>query len=205
MIDETDILYIRPRNGTFSVEFARFGAEPGEIPTIRFDKPRDYQGDPWLPARYKAFALYEAFAAGVYSGMEILDTLTYQFEYDEILEDFTIVESTRKKWREHFDTFLNVFGFDRQNDVFKYEGSGYDAGGDASIPNVLAELEEILQERKRIAQVTVVDGWVAQDQIIPGQFGMTREMLESAMKMAGEAQAAQGPDQPMTLGELPLA
>jgi len=81
--DESDIKFIRPRNGTFYVVFSRFGSEPGELPTIRFDKPKDYQGDPWLPSRLKAFGLYEAIAAGVYSGMEILDSPTYEFEWDE--------------------------------------------------------------------------------------------------------------------------
>ena len=183
--DEGDIRFIRPRNGTFYVEFARFGAEPGEPPTLRLDKPKDYQGDPWLPARLKAFGLYEIFGAGVYSGMEVLDMLTYQFQWDENLQDWDIVESTRKKWREHFDTVLNVFGFDRQHDTFAYEGENYmPQNADVAVANVLAELGDILSQRKKIAQVTLKDGWVQQDLIIPGPFGMTREMLEAATASA---------------------
>jgi hypothetical protein len=190
--DESDILYIRPRNGTFYIEFSRFGAEPGELPTIRYDKPVDWKGDPWLPERYKAFPLYEAFASPKpeYNGMDILDTLTYQFQWDENLQDWAIVESTRKKWREHFDAILNVFGFDRQHDTFVYEGETYDADGPADITNVLPELEEILQQRGKIGQVTVEDGWVQEGTLIPGPFGMTRELLESAVAAQLEAQTA---------------
>ena len=190
--DEGDILYIRPRNGTFYVAFSRFGAEPGEIPTIRYDKPKDYKGDPWLPERYKAFPLYEVFASPnpSYNGMDILDTLTYQFQWDENLSDWAIVESTRKKWREHFDAILNVFGFDRQHDTFTYAGENYDADGPTDITNILPEMEDVFLQRARLGEVEVKDGWVQEGTLKPAPFGMTRELLESAVAAQLELQSA---------------
>ena len=41
-----DILYIRPRNGTFYVQFDHFGAEPGELPTIRYYERRGLLPEP---------------------------------------------------------------------------------------------------------------------------------------------------------------
>ncbi len=191
--DSLDIRYIRPRNGTFYTEFSRFGAEEGELPTMRYaEAGKPFAAAKWEnPERYYCFPLYEVFAAGEYTGMEILDILTYEFEWDENLDDWAIVGSPRKKWHTHFLTFLNVLGFDAQHDSFVYEGATFDAGGPTTIAYVLPELEELLVQRKKIAQVTVKDGWVQQDQLIPGPFGMTRALLESAAALALEAQADQ--------------
>lgn len=177
--DELDFQYTpRPRNGTFFVKFARFAAEEGELPSIKFEEKRDYEGKPWLPERYKAFALYEVLNPGMYQGMELLDTITYEFEWDDILGEFTIV-SNKKKRHEHLLTFLNVFGFDLQNDELHYTAEDYDAGGPTTIPNVLPELEDILRSRKRLAQVTVENGWVQEDSIRPAPYGITEETLRN--------------------------
>ncbi len=182
--DEMDFLYTpRPRNGTFYVVFSRFGAEDGELPTIKHDEKRDYEGKPWLPERYKVFALYEVINPGPYKGMEILDSITYEWEWDEHLEEFTIVGSKRKKWHEHHLKFLNVFGYDLQHDNIHYVEPSYDAGGITDIHNILPELEDILQSRSKLGQVTVNKGWVQEDTILPGPFGMNRESLEAAMEI----------------------
>lgn len=186
--DQLDFLYTpRPRNGTFHVEFSRFGAEEGELPTIRHDDKKDYDGKPWLPERYKMFALYEIIDPGPYQGMEILDSPTYEWEWDENLEEMTIVASKRKKFHAHAMVFLNVFGYDLQHDNLHYTGEQYDAGGDITIPNVLPELEDILRARKKLAQVTVVNGWVQEDGIQPASFGMTKDILQTAFELQEKA------------------
>lgn len=182
--DKLDIQYIRPRNGTFYVEFVRFGAEEGELPTIRYDEGgKPFPGAKWEnPERYKCYPLYEIVNLGQYEGMECLDVLTYEFEWDENLEEFAIVGSVRKKWHEHLITFLNVFGFDLQNDNLHYTGEEYDAGGPTTIANILPELEDILRSRKRLGQVTLGDGWIDSKSIGTGPFGMTKESLQAAMR-----------------------
>ena len=182
MSDKSDIRFIRPRNGTFYTTFARFGAEEGELSTLLYSEAgKPFAGAKWdNPARYRYYVLYEIFGAAEYSGMEILDILTYEFEYDENIEDWAIVGSERKKWHTHNLTYLNVFGFDAQHDSFAYEGKTFDAGGPEPIAFVLPELEEILQAREKIGQVTVKDGWVTPELIIPGPFGMTKDALETA-------------------------
>jgi hypothetical protein len=198
--DKSDIKFIRPRNGTFYTQFARFGAEEGELPTILYSEMgKPFAGAKWdNPARYRYYVLYEIFAAAQYSGMEILDVLTYEFEYDENIEDWVIVGSERKKWHTHNLTYLNVFGFDAQHDSFAFEGKTFDAGGPELIAFVLPELEEILQQRDRVGQVTVKDGWVTPELIIPGPFGMTKEALETA---AAGAQAANEAERNAISGE----
>ncbi len=181
--DKLDIQYIRPRDGTFYMTFARFGAEEGELPTIRHDEGgKPFPGAKWEnPERNKAYPLYTVINPGPYKGMEILDILTYEFEWDENLEEFTIVGSVRRKWHEHLLTVLNVFGFDLQNDTLHYTGEMYDAGGPTTIPNILPELEDIFKARNKLGQVTVANGWVDSKSIAPGPFGMTKESLEAAM------------------------
>ncbi len=188
--DKSDLRFIRPRNGTFYVQFARFGAEDGELPTILYsERGKPFVGAQWdNPERYRYYVLYEIFAGQQFSGMEILDILTYEFDYDENIEDWAIVGSERKKWHSHNLTYLNVFGFDAQNDAFVYEGKTFDAGGPEPIAFVLPELEEILQARDKVGQVTVKDGWVTPELIIPGPFGMTRAALETAAEGARLAQ-----------------
>ncbi len=183
--DADDFVYTpRPRNGTFFVEFAGFGAEPGEFPTIRWEDKKDYEGKPWLPARLKAFALYEILNPGEVQGMQLLDTFTYEFEWDENLEEFTIVGSSRKKYHEHVMRFLNVFGFDLQNDQLHYGNlvTVEVDGVEEEMPNVLVELEDIIKSRHRLAQVTVKDGWVQEESLIPGPYGMTKESLLATLQ-----------------------
>jgi len=184
--DKLDIQYIRPRNGTFFVEFSRFGAEEGELPTIRYDEGgKPFPGAKWEnPERNKCYPLYEVINVGPYEGMECLDVLTYEFEWDEILEEFTIVGSVRKKWHDHLLTFLNVFGFDLQNDTLHYTGEDYDAGGPTTIPNVLPELEDILKSRRasgKLGQINLSDGWIDSKTMSTGPWGMTKETLQAAM------------------------
>ena len=195
--DKSDILFIRPRNGTFYTTFSRFGAEEGEDPTILYsEKGKPFAGAKWEnPARYRYYVLYEIFGAAQYSGMEILDILTYEFEYDENIEDWLIVGSERKKWHTHNLTYLNVFGFESKHDSFVYEGKTFDAGGPEPIAFVLPELEEILPQGKKIGQVTVKDGWVIPELIIPGPFGMTKEALETAAAGAADANAQSRADE----------
>jgi hypothetical protein len=181
--DKLDIKFIRPRNGQFYVEFARFGAEEGELPTIRYaEGGKPFPGAKWEnPERYKMYGLYEIINPGVYEGMECLDVLTYEFEWDENLEEFTIVGSTRRKWHEHLLTVLNTFGFDMQSDDLHYTGEQYDANGPTTIPNVLPELQDIFKSRKKLAMITLGDGWIDSKTIGPGPFGMTKETLRAAM------------------------
>jgi len=178
--DGEDFMYTpRPRNGQFFVKFVGFGAEPGELPTIRWETKKDFEGKPWLPARLKTFALYEILNPGEVKGMQLLDTITYEFEWDENLEEFTIVGSKRKKYHEHVLRFLNVFGFDMQNDTFHY-GNLVNVevdGVEEEMPNVLVELEDMLKSEKRIAQVVVEDGWVQEETLQPGPYGVTEESL----------------------------
>ena len=183
--DKLDFQYSpRPIEGNFYIEFSRFGAEEGELPTIRYsEEGKPFPGAKWEnPARYKAYALYEIINPGVYQGMEILDVVTYELEWDENLEEFTIVGSKRKKWHDHFLTFLNVFGFDLQNDTLHYTGEEYNAGGPTTIANVLPEIEDILQSRAKVGQVFVENGWVRKDGLGMGPFGMTKEGLQAAME-----------------------
>ena len=182
--DKLDIKYIRPLNGTFYVEFARFGAEEGKLPTIRYaEGGKPFPGAKWEnPERNKCYPLYEIINLGAYEGMEVLDVLTYEFEWDENLEEFAIVGSKRKKWHEHLLSVLNVFGFDMQHDELHYTEEAYDAGGPTTIPNVLSELEDILQSRKKLAQVTLGDGWIDSKTIGTGPFGMTKESVQVAMQ-----------------------
>jgi hypothetical protein len=185
--DKEEIQYIRPRNGTFYVEFAQFGAEEGELPTIRYDEGgKPFPGAKWEnPARYKCYPLYEIINLGPYQGMEVLDVLTYEFEYDENLEEFAVVGSVRRKWHEHLLTVLGVFGFDLQHDDLLYTAEEYDADGPVTIPNVLPQLEDIFRSRKKLGQVTLNDGWIDSKTISNGPFGMTKESLQAAMAAQG--------------------
>ena len=194
--DRHDLQFVRPRNGTFYVQFSKFGAEDGALPTIRFDlEGKPFQGAKWdNPARFKCFPLYEVFGAGQYDGMEIMDILTYEFAWDKNLEDWAIVGSQKRKWHDHLLTVLNVFGFDPQHDTFQYLGENYEAadfeGNVYPVANILADLEELFRRKRKIAQVTVKDGWVQDKLIIPGPFGMTRELLESAVAAQAASEAA---------------
>jgi hypothetical protein len=178
--DEEDILYIRPLSGQFFIEFHGFGAEPGELPTIRFEEARDFNGRPWLPERYECYPLYEIVAGGEYSGMLILDRVVYEFEYDDVLEEFTIV-GAKKNLHEQFMTFLNVFGFDLQHDNLVHTGAEFDAGGPTTIPNILPQLADTLRERGRLAQVEVKNGYTDKESLKTAPYGITRESLENAI------------------------
>lgn len=180
-----DIEYIRPRNGVFYVEFSRFGADPGKLPTIRYyERGKPFPTAKWEnPERYASFALYKILAlgpypdAGPYVGMEIMDMLTYEWEWDENLDEWLLVGSERKKWHEHVLASLDVFGFDLQHDNMGI-GEMYDAGGPAEIPNILPELEDILQSRARLGVMELKNGWVQVDSIKRAQSGMTKEKLQ---------------------------
>lgn len=178
--DKEEILYIRPLSGKFYIQFAGFGAEPGQLPTIRFQEKREYQGRPWLPERYECYPLYEVIAGGIYSGMMIVDRITYEWEYDENLEEFAHI-GQKPSLHEAATTFLNVFGFEWQTDNLHYTAENYDAGGPTNIANVLPELEDILKSRKKIAQVSVENGFTVKESLDHGPYGMTREHLEIAM------------------------
>jgi len=182
--DLEDIQYIRPRNGLFFVSFSRFGAEEGELPTLRYyPRGKPFQGAKWEnPERYAFFGLYKIIGAGEYTGMEIMDMLTYEFEWDENLEEFLVVGSERKKWHEQLLTTLNVFGFDIQRDEL-HPGEFVDAGGPSAIQNILPEIEDILQQRNKLGQMFVKDGWVQPDSIKPGPYGHTPQSY--AQMMAG--------------------
>ena len=190
--DKEDIQYIRPRNGNFYVKFARFGAEEGELPTIRYDEGgKPFPGAKWEnPERNKCYPLYEVINPGPYEGMEVLDVLTYEFEWDENLEEFAIVGSVRKKWHEHLMTVLNVFGFDFQHDNLEYTGEMYDAGGPTTIPNVLPQIEDIFIDANKLAQVQMNDGWIDSKTIANGPFGMTPESMKETMRAAMAASPA---------------
>lgn len=189
--DKEDIQYIRPRNGTFYLKFSRFGSEEGELPTIRYDEGgKPFAGAKWdNPERNKCYPLYEVINPGPYEGTELLDVLTYEFEYDENLEEFAIVGSVRKKWHEHLMTVLHVFGFDLQHDNLHY-GDLYDAGGPTEIPNVLPQLEDIFRAANKLAQATLNDGWIDSKSIAPGPFGMTPESMRETMRTAMQANPA---------------
>lgn len=183
-----DIEYIRPRNGTFYVEFSHFGAEPGELPTIRhYERGKPFPTAKWEnPERYASFALYKVLALGPYPsnspyvGMQIMDMLTYEWEWDENLDEWMLVGSERKKWHEQVITTLDVFGFDLQHDTLGM-GELYDAGGPADIPNVLPELEDLLKSRSRLGVMELKNGWVQTDTIRRAQSGMTKAKLEQIL------------------------
>jgi len=184
--DLDDIETISPRNGVFYVEFDVFGAEPGKLPTIRYkEEGKPFPAAKWEnPERYLSYPLYKILAVGPYPddspyiGMTIMDFLTYEWEWDENLEEWLIVGSKRRKWHEHLLSFLDVFGYDLQHDTLGM-GEMYDAGGPAEIPNILPELEGILQERGRLAIVEMENGWIQSDSIKRAQAGMTKERLRS--------------------------
>lgn len=186
-----DIEYIRPRNGVFYVEFSRFGAEPGKLPTIRhYDAGKPFPTAKWdNPERYAYFALYTVLALGPYPsnseyiGMEIMDMTTYEWELDENLDEWLLVGSERKKWHEQVLATLNVFGFDLQHDQLGV-GEMYDAGGPSEIPNILPELEDILKQRARLGVMELKNGWVQVDSIKLAQAGMNKEKL--AQIISGE-------------------
>lgn len=190
--DKDDIQYIRPLNGTFMSVFVGFGAEEGKLPTIRWQDKRDYKGDPWLPERYQFFPLLEVVASPPYTGMRILAGMTYEFDWDENLEEIAIVGNTKKR-HDHFMAFLRVYGFDLENDNFADVGTFTETNAkeSAELPNevinILPELEEILFSRSRLGQVTVENGWVREDEgtIAPAPVGLTRAALEAAVAEQG--------------------
>ena len=179
-----DIETISPRNGVFYVEFDQFGAEPGKLPTIRYkEEGKPFPTAKWEnPERYLSYPLYKILAIGPYpahspyTGMNIMDFITYEWEWDDNLDEWLLVGSKRKKWHEHVLTTLDVFGFDLQHDNLGI-GEMYDANGPAEIPNILPELEDIFKSRGRLVMVEMKDGWIQMDSIKRAQTGMTKEKL----------------------------
>ena len=177
-----DIETISPRNGIFYVEFSQFGSEPGKLPTIRYkEEGKPYPTAKWEnPERYLSYPLYRILAIGPYpshspyDGMKIMDFVTYEWEWDENLEEWMLVGSKRKKWHDHVLNMLDVFGFDLQHDNLGI-GEMYDANGPAEIPNILPELEDILVSRDRLVMVGMENGWIQMDSVKRAQAGMTKE------------------------------
>jgi len=161
--DEENIRTIRPFDGTFTLSFSHFAArqdqENGSLlaPTIKH-KPAERvtikkTGASWTnPPHDQFFAILKIRASEIgkktpYDGLETVKVLVYQFELNPDTGFMEIVWD-RKFWYDQLENFLTLTGFD------------YDADTLTRSDNVLAELQNILQDRDTIFRGSFSNGWL---------------------------------------------
>ena len=138
-----------PSRGTHIVRFKRFTAREGvdPAPKVRAGGPRTRKdGRSWYADDKLVFTALFEIVTGDFAGCELIHSLDYIFERD--MDGTTFLNGGRAQVQS-VEAFLQLVGFDVNNDSLTFT------------PNVLPDLEDILQERaeEHVFQVEVEDGW----------------------------------------------
>lgn len=155
--------YGAPREDKFIVRFNRLPHKDGEEPDHYLSEARDIV---WLnpktnkkvPLHFDAMEKFNALLSivtGKYKGMDIKVTLAYMFEEDEL--DGGIWVNGKGKEFDLLESFLTQAGYDWDSDSMEHT------------PNILPQLDVILQERAEdnIFEVRLAKGWPKEFQSLP--------------------------------------
>lgn len=159
--DRTDIFFVKPPGGqTFYCKFQEFVRKGTDIPvpyiqkggkTITTKTGGQFVTQDEMKAAYHLLIIDPG---GKYDGMTLWGSIPYIFEQSPGAQICDIVG--RKGQLERVEKFLRVTGFDFANDSIQYS------------PNVLPQLERMLQENDAIFLVTTNDkGFIQEMSEVP--------------------------------------
>src|SRR3990167_2631182 len=153
--DETEIVGVRPYEGTYYLVFDRFASRPDMPPTIKHkdaEKVTMQDGRSWTnPPHDQFFAILKIVGHKDWAGTEILRPLVYQFAEDPSNPGVMEVLYERKFWYSQLLNFLEAAGFD------------FDADTLTRSANVLPQLQEILKRRDAVFQGVMERGYLQRE------------------------------------------